>query len=56
MTDDVAQLLASLRLKKIAEIFDDEVKRAEQQSLSYQAFLARLLRAQWQANQENALA
>jgi DNA replication protein DnaC len=56
MKDDVAQLLKSLRLKKMAELFDEEVKRAEQQGLSYQAFIARLLRAQWQANQENALA
>ena len=56
MKDDVAQLLKSLRLKKIAEIVDAEVQRAEKEQLSYQGFLARLLRAQWQANQENALA
>jgi DNA replication protein DnaC len=56
MKDDVAQLLKSLRLKKIAEIVDAEVQRAEKEQRSYQGFLARLLRAQWQANQENALA
>jgi DNA replication protein DnaC len=56
MKDDVAQLLQSLRLKKMAALVDAEVQRAEQQQLSYQDFLARLLRAQWQANQENALA
>lgn len=56
MKDDVAQLLQSLRLKKMAELVDAEVQRAEKEPLSYQEFLARLLRAQWQANQENALA
>jgi len=56
MKDDVAQLLKSLRLKKIAELVDAEVQRAEQEQLSYQEFLARLLRAQWQTNQEHALA
>jgi DNA replication protein DnaC len=56
MKDDLEQLLKSLRLRKIAEIFDAEVKQAEKAELSYQELLARLLRAQWQANQENALA
>jgi DNA replication protein DnaC len=54
--DDLAQLLKSLRLKTIAELVDAEVERAEKEHLPYQEFLARLLRAQWQANQENALA
>jgi len=56
MKDDVAPLLQSLRLKKIAELVDADMQHAEPQHLSYQEFLARLLRAQWQANQENALA
>lgn len=55
MKDELAQLLKSLRLRKIAEIFDEEVKRAEKEKLSYQELWARLLRAQWQANQEAAL-
>ena len=56
MNDEIAQLLNALHLKKIAEILDDEVKRAEKDELTYQDLLARLLRAQWQANQESALA
>ena len=55
MKDDIEQLLRSLPLKKILELFDEEAKRAEKGKLSYQEFLGRLLRAQWQANQENAL-
>jgi DNA replication protein DnaC len=56
MNDETAQLLKTLHLRKIAEILDDEVKRAEKDDLSYQELVARLLRAQWQANQESALA
>ncbi len=56
MKDDLEQLLKSLHLRKIAELFDEEAKRAEKADLSYQEFVARLLRAQWQANQEAALA
>jgi DNA replication protein DnaC len=55
MKDDLEQLLRSLHLRKIAEIFDEEAERAEKAESSYQEFIARLLRAQWQANQEAAL-
>ena len=55
MKDELEQLLRSLHLKKILELFDEEVKRADKAKLSYQEFAGRLLRAQWQANQENAL-
>jgi DNA replication protein DnaC len=56
MTDEIEQLLKNLHLRKIAALFDDELKRAEKDKLSYQELWARLLRAQWQANQESALA
>jgi DNA replication protein DnaC len=56
MNDEVEQLLKSLHLRRIAEILDEEIKRAEKDDLSYQEFFVRLLRAQWQANQEGALA
>ena len=56
MTDEIAQLLKSLHLGRIAEIFDDELAHAEQNQLSYQDFIARLLRAQWHHRQETALA
>jgi hypothetical protein len=47
MKDDLQQLFASLHLRKIAEIFDGEAKRADKAELPYQDFVARLLRAQW---------
>jgi DNA replication protein DnaC len=56
MTDEIRQLLKALHLPKIAEIFDDELKRAEKADASYQDLVARVLRAQWQWRQESALA
>ena len=55
MTDEIRQLLKALHLTKIAEIFDDELKRADKADASYQEFAARLLRAQWQFRQDSAL-
>jgi DNA replication protein DnaC len=56
MKDELEQLLKSLRLRKILAILDEELTRAEKDDISYQELRARLLRAQWQANQEGALA
>jgi DNA replication protein DnaC len=56
MKEDLEQLLKALRLRRIAEIFDEEVQRAEQEGFPVADLFARLLRAQWQRNQETALA
>src|ERR1700737_1903678 len=56
MTDEIEQLLRNLHLKTIATIVDDELAHADTQQLSYGAFLARLLRAQYQHRHETALA
>jgi len=55
MTDNIEQLLRSIHLRKIAEILDEELRAAEKKQLSYQEFLARLLRAQYHYRQETAL-
>jgi len=55
MTDEIQQLLKALRLRKIHEIFDEELALAEKEDRSYQEVVVRLLRAQWHAQQENAL-
>jgi DNA replication protein DnaC len=55
MTDEIQQLLKALRLRKILEIFDEELALAEKEHRSYQEVVVRLLRAQWHAQQENAL-
>jgi DNA replication protein DnaC len=56
MTDEMEQLLHNLRLPKIAEIVDQELRTADKKNSSYSAFLVRLLRAQWHYRQETSLA
>jgi len=56
MKDELEQLLKSLHLRRIAELFEEESKRAEKQKPTYEEFCTRLLRAQWQRNQETSLA
>jgi DNA replication protein DnaC len=56
MNDELDQLLRNLRLRSIAEILDETLALAEQQRLSYREFLLRLLRPQWHARQDQALA
>jgi DNA replication protein DnaC len=56
MKDELEQLLRNLHLRRIAELWSDEAKRAEKEKPSYEEFCLRLLRAQWQRNQETSLA
>lgn len=56
MNDDLEQLLRSLHLKKIAEILDEELTRADKKGQPFTTLFARLLRAEWQSRQESALA
>jgi DNA replication protein DnaC len=55
MTEELAQLLANLRLGRIAEICEDELRRAEKEQIPYTELLLRLFRPQWHARQEAAL-
>jgi len=55
MTEELEQLLKNLHLKKIREILDEELQRAEKQQIPYHEFLLRLVRPQWHARQEQAL-
>lgn len=56
MTDDLDQLLKNLRLKRIHEIYDEQLRSAEKEDVSYSEFLVRLLRPEWHSRQENAVA
>jgi DNA replication protein DnaC len=56
MKDELEQLLNNLHLRRVAELFEEESKRAEKQKPTYEEFCTRLLRAQWQRNQETSLA
>jgi DNA replication protein DnaC len=55
-SDELDQLLKNLHLKRILEIYDEQVDAAEKEDISYSEFLTRLLRAQWHNRQETALA
>jgi len=55
MSEELEQLLKNLKLQRILEIYDEQLRTAEQEDLSYSEFVARLLRSQWHARQEGAL-
>jgi DNA replication protein DnaC len=54
--EELEQLLKNLHLKKILEILEDQLARAEKEGLPIQKLLLRLLRAEWEARQQSALA
>ncbi len=56
MKDDLAQLLESLKFRKVAEIYEAEVQKSEKAGEPVGRLLARLLRAEWNYRQECALA
>ena len=55
MNDNLDQLLKSLRLHRMREIVSEEMKRATKSKPSYQAFLAKLLRAELQFQNERTV-
>ena len=55
MNEELEQILKNLRLKRILEIYEQQLSAAEKQEVSYTEFFVRLMRAQWHARQETAL-
>src|SRR5260370_12352670 len=55
MTEELEQLLKNLKLKRILEIYEEQLRAAEKKDLSSSGFVAGLMRAQWHARQEDAL-
>jgi hypothetical protein len=55
MTEELEQLLKNLKLRRILEIYDEQLRAADKGDISYSEFVTRLLRAQYQARQEGAL-
>lgn len=55
MNDDIDQLLKNLKLRRLREIIDEELARAEKRKPSYTEFLARVLREEYQHQQERFL-
>jgi DNA replication protein DnaC len=54
--EDLSQLFRSLRLSKIAELYDTEIAKADKAHEPFGKLFARLLRAEWHHRQECALA
>lgn len=55
MNDDLDQLLKNLKLRRLREILDQELARAEKKKPSYSDFMARLLREEYQDQQARFL-
>jgi DNA replication protein DnaC len=55
MTEELQQLLKNLNLRRILEIYDEQVSAAEKKDAPYSEFIAGLMRAQWHSRQETAL-
>lgn len=56
MNEDLKQLLQNLKLKTLAARFDEMLAAAEKNGTPIPTFIAQLLRAEWHARQEQALA
>ena len=55
MNDDIDQLLKNLKLRRLREIISDELERAEKRKPSYTEFIGRVLREEYQHQQERFL-
>src|SRR6202167_3084132 len=55
MTEELEQLLKNLKLRRMRNVFDEQLSAAEKADVSYSEFVAGLLRAQWHDRQESAL-
>ncbi len=53
--EELQQLLKNLRLKRILDIYAEQLRAAEKEDVSYTEFLLRLMRAQFHSRQETAL-
>jgi DNA replication protein DnaC len=55
MTEELEQLLKNLKLRRMLQVYDEQLHAAEKADVSYSEFVAGLLRAQWHDRQESAL-
>ena len=55
MTEEVEQLLKNLKLGRMLNVYDEQLRAAEKGDLTYSDFIAGLLRAQWHERREKAL-
>jgi len=55
MNEELDQLLKNLKLRTILNIYNEQLRGAEKEDVSYTEFVTRLMRAQWHTRQETAI-
>ena len=55
INEELEQLLKNLKLRRMLDIYDEQLRAAEKEDAPYTEFVTRLMRAQWHARQEHAL-
>jgi DNA replication protein DnaC len=55
MNEELEQLLANLKLRTVAALFDEMLAAAEEAGTPVATFVTQLMRAEWEARQEEAL-
>ncbi len=55
INEELEQLLKNLNLRRILDIYEEQLRAAEKEDVSYTEFAVRLMRAQWHTRQETAL-
>jgi len=55
MTEELEQLLKNLKLRRMLNVYEEQLRAAEKDDITYSDFVAGLLRAQWHERQESAL-
>lgn len=55
MTEELEQLMKNLHLRRMIEIYAEQLRAAEKEDLSYTEFLVRLLRPEWHSRQQQSL-
>ena len=47
VNEELEQLLKNLKLRRVLDIYDEQLRAAEKEDASYTEFMTRLMRAQW---------
>ena len=55
MTEELEQLMKNLRLKRMLEIYAEQLRAADKEDVTYTEFLTRLLRTEWHSKQQQSL-
>jgi len=55
MTEELEQLMKNLRLKRMLEIYTEQLRAAEKENSPYEELLLRLLRPEWHSRQQQSL-